>query len=149
VAVDTFENAKLIVQLANVMNKRRNIKAAEYGLTSGQVLILKFLLRNKDKEEINQLDIQTNMNLSHQTVTGMVRRLESKGYVTCRQSGRDKRCKRIELTPKAFEVSSALYALAMSSEQAVIQNMTEAEQQEFNRLLHTAYRNMTGEEFQK
>jgi MarR family multiple gene transcriptional regulator MgrA len=147
--LESFENVKLIVQLANVMIKKRNSKAAEYGLTSGQALILRFLLKNRDKEEINQLDIESNMNLSHQTVTGMVRRLESKGYVACSQSSRDRRCKRIEPTPKAFEVSSALLAVAVSSEQAVTQDMTEAEQHEFNRLLHRAYRNMTGEEFQK
>ena len=147
--METFENAKLIVQLANVMINRRNKKAAGYGLTSGQVLILKFLLKNQDREEINQLDIQQNMNLSHQTVTGMVGRLESKGYVACSQSSRDRRCKRIELTPKAFEVSSAMSAGAMSAEQAVIRDMTADEQQEFNRLLRTAYRSMTGTEFQK
>ncbi len=147
--MESFENIKLIMQLSNVIIKKRNNKAAEYGLTSGQALILRYLLKNRDKEEINQVDVQTYMNLSHQTVTGMLSRLEQKGYVSCHQSGRDRRCKLIELKPKGYEVESTLIAVAISSEQAAIQNMTANEQREFNRLLRLAYKNMTGDEFLK
>ncbi len=49
--MEIFENAKLIVQLANVMIRKRNSTASEFGLTSGQSLILRYLLKNGIKRK--------------------------------------------------------------------------------------------------
>lgn len=138
------DNAKLIVQLGNSIVKNRNTVAAKFGLTSGQALIMKFLLKHRDSEEINQLDIQKDMNLSHQTVSGMLRRLERDGYIICEQSQRDKRYKRITVTQKANKLEQALKEVAHCAEEKVVEGMTEAEQVEFNRLLRIAHKNMTG-----
>jgi len=84
------------------------------------------------------------MNLSHQTVTEMIKLLENKGYISCLQSSRDKRCKNIKVTPRALELGKALKEVAISSEHLVVQDMSEDEQREFSRLLRTAHANMTG-----
>jgi MarR family multiple gene transcriptional regulator MgrA len=139
-----YDNARLIVQLGNSIVQNRNTAAAKFGLTSGQALIMKFLLKRRDSGEINQLDIQKDMNLSHQTVTGMLRRLERDGYVIREQSPRDKRYKRITMAQEAKELEQALKEVAHCAEEKVIEGMTEAEQVEFNRLLRIAHKNMTG-----
>lgn len=136
-----YDNGKLIVQLGNIVVKRRNAKAAEYGLTSGQTQILVFLLKNKDRE-INQLDLQNDMLLTHQTVTGILNLLEKKGFIRRESSEIDRRRKRVMLTDKALKLETAIQKVAYEFEAMLVKNMSEEEIREFSRLLHIAQANM-------
>lgn len=136
-------NVKLVMQLSNALVKMRSSIAAEFGITSGQFSIMVFLLNNLDRDEINQLDIQNDLLITHQTVTGVLGRLEEKGYIICNQSKRDRRYKRITVTSLALEVKDALAESAKITESHLISSMSENERNEFNRLLLMALKNIS------
>lgn len=74
-------NAEYIIQLRNALVRDRNRRAFEFGLTSVQVSVMSFLLHNLGRDEINLLDVQNDQMLTHQTVAGILQRLESKGLI--------------------------------------------------------------------
>ena len=76
----------IINQLGRALVKYRNKKAAAFGLTSVQLDVLVFLLKNQEKGEINQLDVKNFFMLSHPAVTGIIQRIEEKGLITRVQS---------------------------------------------------------------
>ena len=82
VANDSNKNVRMICQLGNSLSKYRNKKAESFGLTSVQIDVIVFLLKNRGCEEINQLDVQNHLMLTNPTVTGIVRRLEEKGFIS-------------------------------------------------------------------
>lgn len=135
-------NVKLVMQLSNALVKMRSSIAAEFNITSGQLSIMVFLLNNLDRGEINQLDIQNDLLITHQTVTGVLERLKEKGYILCSQSRRDKRYKCITVTPKALEVKTALEDSAKIAESRLISGMSENDQKEFSKLLALALKNI-------
>lgn len=76
------------------------------GLTGVQGFVLCELHRmEKDMaREINQRDLEHATSLSHPTLNDIIKRLEMKGFVSCRTSTRDRRSKCIASTPQAEEV---------------------------------------------
>ena len=136
-------NAKLAMQLGKALVKMRNSITAKFDLTSGQLAIMVFLLHNLDRDEINQLDVQNDLLLTHQTVTGMIKRLEEKRFILSSQSRRDGRYKCITVTAKALELKDSLEESAKIAEDCVVSGMSESEQKEFNRLLFIALTNIS------
>ena len=57
-----------------------------------------------EKEEVTQRDIEKGLNLRNPTVTGLLKRLDEKGYILSVPSNTDKRCKNIYLTEKAYDI---------------------------------------------
>lgn len=76
------------------------------GLTGVQGFVLCELHRMEKEEarEINQRDLEHATHLSHPTLNDIIKRLEAKGFVSCRPSTRDRRSKCIASTPQAGEV---------------------------------------------
>lgn len=135
-------NMRLIMQLANVIIRNRNAMAAKFGLTSSQMDIMYFLIRTRTWKEVTQRDIQQAMLLTHQTVTGVLARLEEKGFIVCRRSERDKRCKCITVTEKALCLKDALTELAGKVEKKLAMHMTPQQVVAFNTALEIALKNM-------
>ena len=53
---------------------------------------------------MTQRDIEKGLNLRNPTVTGLLKRLDEKGYILSVSSNTDKRCKNIYLTEKAYDI---------------------------------------------
>ena len=49
-------------------------------------------------------DIEKALNLRNPTVTGLLKRLDEKGFILSVPSTKDKRCKNIYLTEKAYDI---------------------------------------------
>ncbi len=143
---DASKNVRLICQLGNALVKHRNKKAAAFSLTSVQMDVMVFLLKNRQKDEINQLDVQKHLMLSHPAVTGIVQRLEEKGFLKREQSKRDARYNCLQLTQKALELEDVLKCNAPEAEKTILQNMTSLEQAELYRLLQIALDNISSSE---
>ena len=75
-------------------------KASSMGLTPAQLFVLHYL-SHKQGESICQRDIEKQFELSHSTVSGIISRLEAKGFIICSFSEEDRRFKNIFLTEKA------------------------------------------------
>lgn len=72
-------------------------QAAKMDLTSVQLRVLSEidLMESSGIEEINQKDLEKMEKVSHPAMTGIIQRLEKKGYVVCVPSSVDKRYKKI------------------------------------------------------
>lgn len=138
---DSSKNVRMICQLANSLVKYRNKKAEAFGLTSVQIDMIVFLLKNRGCE-INQLDLQNHLMLTNPTVTGIVRRLEEKGFISRGKSTRDARYNCLHLTAKAIELEDVLQSNAATVEVQLLKGMSELEREEFSRLLRLAQSNL-------
>lgn len=75
--------------------------ATEYDLTHVQV----FVLNQLHKEDgLMQTELSARMDIGTVTISGLVDRLEAKGYVERRPDAKDRRAKRVWLTPKMQEI---------------------------------------------
>ena len=83
-----------------------NESLARIGLTSAQGRIMFRLMHSK--AHLRARDIEREFCLSHPTVSGILSRLEKKGFIELRPDPADKRCKRIYVLDKASEFSSLM-----------------------------------------
>ena len=127
-----------IFRLNNALIKQKNRHMAEYGLTSIQADVLVFVLMNYEKQEINQLDVQAVFKLTNPTVSGIVDRLEEKGFIKRVRSEKDARFRSLVPLPKGITLNETLEKCAIEAEDYLSQNMSDEEQTEFERLLKVA-----------
>ena len=81
------------------MDKHMNEGLKKYDLTKTQRDILGYL-HFTDKNPVIQKDIEEHFHISNPTVTGILNRLEQKGFIERKQSLKDKRVRTIVLTKK-------------------------------------------------
>ena len=79
------------------MDKHMNEGLKKYDLTKTQRDILGYL-HFTDKNPVIQKDIEEHFHISNPTVTGILNRLEQKGFIERKQSLKDKRVRTIVLT---------------------------------------------------
>lgn len=89
-------------------------------------------------------DIEAEFHLSHPTVSGLLSRLEQKGFIELRTDSCDRRCKRIYVLPKGLECHERIHSVIMENEKRMVQGFTSEEQAQFAVLLQRAIANMGG-----
>ncbi len=89
-------------------------------------------------------DVEEEFQLSHPTVSGLLSRLEQKGFLEFRPDEEDRRCKRIYVLPKGAESHERMHNTIVSIEARIVQDFTPEEQEQFAGLLHRAIANMGG-----
>lgn len=124
----------LIKQINNVFEKELNDKLKDTGITSSQCAVLDYLFHTS-KEEVNQRDVERNLNLKNPTVTGILKRLDEKGFVFCVPSNKDKRKKIIYLTEKAYDIRRRMESDRRKLERELTRGMTRREREALQRSL--------------
>ena len=115
---------------------------ASMDLTASQGHILAFIAHSpappcpKDMEEA--------FHLSHPTVSGLLSRLEKKGFICIDPDPADRRCKRVRLDAKGRESLSKMEATITSNEAKLVKDFTEEEKQLFADFLSRAITNLGG-----
>ena len=100
---------RIIRRIDNSLLKNRNKNLADFDLTAAQSDIIVYLMNNyQEMSEINQLDIQKHLQLSNPTVSGLLNRLEEKGFISRTSSIHDARYNCISPTQKALEMSNGV-----------------------------------------
>ena len=89
-------------------------------------------------------DIEEAFHLSHPTVSGILSRMEQKGFIALRPDPGDRRCKRIHILPRGMECHQTIYATILTHEEHLVQGFTPEEAEIFARLLDRAIENMGG-----
>lgn len=89
-------------------------------------------------------DIEETFHLSHPTVSGILSRLEKKGFIEFRPDPDDRRCKRIYVLPKGHECNALMHQTIQQTESQLVQNFTDEEKALFAQLLNRAITNMGG-----
>ena len=111
-------------------------------LTAAQGHIMGFLAHQT--EPPCPRDIEAEFQLSHPTVSGLLQRLEQKGFIELRTDPEDRRCKRIYPLPKGEECHALMHEAILENEQRIVKGFTPEEQEQFASLLHRAITNMGG-----
>ena len=114
----------------------------EMDLTAAQGHIMGYL--SHQKEPPCPRDIETAFHMSHPTVSGLLSRLEQKGFIRLQADPHDRRCKRIYIQPKGLECHQTMYQTILHNEERLVQNFTQEEKEQFSSLLQKAILNMGG-----
>ena len=109
-------------------------------LTSAQGHILGFTCRQKVPPCAK--DIEEAFHLSHPTVSGLLSRMEKKGFIELRTDESDRRCKRIHILPKGQECTETLRQTILATEEKLVEGFTEEEKTMFRSLLERTVTNM-------
>ena len=112
----------------------------EMDLTSAQGHIMGFLAHRKSPP--CPKDIEEAFHLSHPTVSGLLSRMEKKGFVELRPDENDRRCKRIYVLDKGIECQQQIHQSILKIEQQLVSGFTPEEKQLFGDLLDRAIANM-------
>ena len=113
---------------------------AQMELTSAQGRILGYLALRKTAPCLK--DIEEEFRLSHPTVSGLLSRLEKKGFLEFRSDEADRRVKRIYLLDKGKACNASMYETIRSTEEKLVAGFTEEEKEQFFSYLNRAIDNM-------
>lgn len=111
-------------------------------LTASQGHIMGFLSRQS--EPPCPRDIEAAFHLTHPTVSGILSRLEQKGFIHQHPDPNDRRCKRIYLSEKGLQCHDTMCRIILENEERMVQDFTTEEKELFLSLLQRAIANMGG-----
>ena len=114
--------------ISNALDRKFNRDLDAFDLTLSQANTLMFLHFNQDKE-ISQIDIQNKFNLTNPTVTGILKRLELKGFICRTTSSNDGRRNIIRLTEKSAQLEQLLAQGIANAENQMTNGFTEEEKE--------------------
>ncbi len=126
--------------LHSSMDRELTAALEKMELTSAQGHILGFAKLQKTPP--CPKDIEEAFHLSHPTVSGLLQRMEKKGFIEMRTDAKDRRCKRIYVLPKGQECTETLYQTILATEEKLVQGFTEEERALFRSLLERTVTNM-------
>ena len=115
---------------------------AEMDLTASQGHILAFIAHAADPP--CPRDLEEAFQLSHPTVSGILSRLEKKGFIQTAPDPSDRRCKRIVLDDKGRECLARMDNTIADNERRMVEHFTEEEKRQFADFLDRAIINMGG-----
>lgn len=136
-------NGKKVKQLYRLMDQRLGQTLRELDLTGSQSFVLGYLVQNQDRN-LCPRDLEEAFALSHPTVSGILFRLEGKGFVCFQDDERDRRCKRIVVQPKAVTSHQQVLRTIESVEEQMVQGFTLDQRDVFSQLLTRAIENLGG-----
>ena len=120
---------------------------ARMDLTAAQGHIMGYLAHSPNPP--CSRDIEEAFQLSHPTVSGLLSRLEKKGFIEFRPDEKDRRCKRIHMLPKGQACIELMHHTIRENEERIVQGFSDAEKAQFASLLERAISNMGGSPCQR
>ena len=117
-----------IKTISKLLTQNMNNSITSLDLTSSQARVLGYLCcRTKRQETVYPRDIERHFRFTHPTVSGLLQRLEAKGYLSSEPSTEDRRCKQILVTKRALEANQQVLDQLAASEQRLVSDMSRAE----------------------
>ena len=124
-------------------DQRMTAALMQMDLTASQGPILGFIAHRKEAPCAR--DIEEEFRLSHPTVSGLLARLEKKGFIEFFPDETDRRCKRLRLCPKGSECIKTMHHTIDSAEAQMVQGFTAQEQELFRQFLERAIADVGGD----
>ena len=109
-----------------MFEKDLNERLRTIGITSSQCAVLDYLFHTS-KDEVNQRDVERHLSLKNPTVTGILKRLDEKGFILCVPNTADKRKKNIYLTEKAYDIQRRMETDRKKMDKNLTRGMTKKE----------------------
>ena len=134
---EDFEKiGRMLKIIHTAMRTEGNKRLIEKNLTSSQMDILVFIANEeKEKKEINQVDIEKHFTLTNPTVTGLLNRLQEKNFIKRVPSKKDARFNSIVLTKYGKNFMKDCYEDLLNFEKVLVGNLDNTERKELIRLL--------------
>ncbi len=120
---------------------------AQMELTAAQGHIMGYLARRETPA--CSRDIEEAFHLSHPTVSGLLARLEKKGFLEFRPDPHDRRCKRIWILEKGRRCHELMHQTIRQNEENMVKGFTPQEREQFSAFLERAIANMGTHPFQR
>ena len=134
-------------QIHNLLDSNFTALLMQYELTAAQFDVLLLLLHEaKHDRQVCQRDIQERLRLKNPTVTGILKRLETKGFITRTQSQSDRRFNYINVTEKTQALDEKLRGSAQAGEDRMLQGFDEDERAALRAYLARIIKNLTAQE---
>lgn len=133
-----------IVQMkmvTNVILNKLNGLLKKYDLTSTQAQVLKYLIGHKS-EIVTQNALQDVLGIQHSTMSGIISRLEDKGFIKAESLDRDRRCKHIIITNKTIEIGSIIESETKDFLRSSTTNISTSQIEDFVKTLNIIYCNL-------
>lgn len=128
-------------KLLNVfMEQIMNREMTKLDLTAAQSHIIGYLTHRKDVPCAR--DLEEFFRLSHPTVSGLLSRMEAKGFIEMRPDPEDRRIKRIYPLEKGLACSMRIKQLIDENERLIVEGFTPEEQALFADFLQRAVDNL-------
>ncbi|MCI6189547.1 MAG: MarR family transcriptional regulator [Clostridium sp.] len=124
---DEFCIGKAIHMVGNQMKRLADNAAAEYGLTSIQSRMIRFLYLESKKRDVYQKDIEEEFNIRRSSVSSVLQLLEKKGYIERVSVEKDGRLKKIVLTGTGKLIQEKVHSLIQEGEKRLKDELTEEE----------------------
>ena len=122
---------------------RFNATLQELNLTSSQMHILFYLDHSaRDGKRVNQRDIDKNLHLTNPTVTGLLQRLEAKGFIIRKVSETDGRNKEIFQTEACHAIHAEMHKRLEAENELMVKDMTKEEVLQLKSMLQRVLKNM-------
>lgn len=132
----------IVKQINNIYEKNLNERLKKLGITSSQCAVLDFLFYTNE-DEVSQRDVEKALSLKNPTVTGILKRLDEKGFILCVPNAKDKRKKKIYLTEKAYDIQRRMEANRRKLDDELTKGMTQKEIAAFTRGLEKVLNNIS------
>ena len=111
-------------------------------LTAAQGHIMGYLAHRE--EPACPRDIEEAFQLSHPTVSGLLARMEKKGFISLLPDERDRRIKRIYIMETGHKCTEMMHSTIQNNEERMVRDFTPEEKAQFAALLERAIINMGG-----
>lgn len=118
------------------IEREANNDLKPYGLTMSQSRILMFL-RSRYGQKTSQKEVEEFLGVSHPTTVGLLKRLESKGFIRTEVDADDRRMKLVILTEKDRVLGMEMWRNRQKTEKMLTEGLTEEEVSELKRMLGT------------
>lgn len=133
-----------IAIINRAFRKRMDEKASAMGLTSVQLRVLGSVSRLEaaGETEIHQNDLERIEHVTHPAMTKLLQRLESKGFIQCVPSAKDRRYKKITCTEKSTGIHKMILAQDEEVLSELCENFTEEQKATLLRLMDMLLKNI-------
>ena len=129
---------KLIVDRASTLFAAKT----ECPVTAAQGRVLMYMLRQAPRA-VTQRELEKYMGVSHATMTGLIERIEAKGYVRTAFDGRDGRVKNVRLTEAVRTDHERVAGLLEELDNEVLGGLSKGDKRELLRMLEKMYENIS------
>ena len=133
-----------IAIINRAFRKRMDEKAASMGITSVQLRVLGSIsrLEASGETEIHQNDLEQIEHVTHPAMTKLLQRLESKGFIQCVPSAKDRRYKKITCTERSAGVHHVILAQDAEVLEEFCKNFTQEKKEMLTHLTDLLLKNV-------
>lgn len=136
-----------IAIINRAFRRKLDEKAGTLGLTSVQLRVLGSIsrLEASGEDEIHQNDLERIEHVTHPAMTKLLQRLESKGFIRCVPSEKDRRYKKITCTEQSAEIYKMILAQDEEVFAELCRNLTAGQKEELMQLADLILKNIDSE----